>query len=495
MKWKGWIGLLVLLASSLACNFLFTGEKQADVDDLTTVVKGDRITLNGVHGGMLLTPDGVEILIPPAAFTDADLDLQVEIQVAVAADDQAILAEGFAQAGPIYDIRMDGGELHQPVMLSLPIPAGLAVDEIIGLTVYAVESERWVLVPAVVDEESGLVSTTVQGFSRWSIARISDISRHCSYYDMGARCWPQEKGAWLEITNSHILDTNINPALPDARYSGYAVNYGICILSAELDDPAASDNWQVRNNQCMTVSDYASRRTGRDAVGRWLLPAGRYELMEYAYVSERNPGNPLYIPVSGEYRRSIGRVEMRDGQTLRFSNNGNFSGWEGWGSSDNMDNQEESPLAESQDWPSDWVGEWKVTNTILEHTCRDCNDLEEDPQTRVSRMQQHYLTRIWTIPASLTELETIKQGYNQDRTIPRPSGKEVIIELNYPNYLMVFPYFEIPETEGSGTGRYMGGRWEGVYDQETDRLSGDFELWFEFNGEVYRGTWYAERVD
>lgn len=298
MKAKGWIGLLVLLASSLACNFSFMGDRQADADDLSAVVRGDRIMLNGVHGGMLVTPDGVEVIIPPAAFTDVDSDLQVEIQVNVAENNQVILAEGFDQAGPIYDIRMAGGELQQPLLLSLPIPAGLCGDEIIGLTVYEEESGRWMLVPAVVNEESGLVSTSVQGFSRWSIAWISDLPRHCSYYDMGAICWPEEKGGWLEITNSHILDTDINPPLPDIRYNRYTVNYGVCILRAELDDPASLDNWRNPNNQCMAVSDYASRRTGRDGVARWLVPAGSYELVEYAYVSERNPGNPHYIPVA-----------------------------------------------------------------------------------------------------------------------------------------------------------------------------------------------------
>ncbi len=75
--------------------------------------------------------------------------------MSVSADEQASAGGRLAQAGPVYDVRLEGGELQQPVMLSLPIPGGMDVDEILGLTVYDVEAGRWMLVPAAVDEEAG----------------------------------------------------------------------------------------------------------------------------------------------------------------------------------------------------------------------------------------------------------------------------------------------------------------------------------------------------
>ncbi len=489
MNPRALFGIMAFAGAALSCSLLVPGSQ--DVSSPETVVEvlgGEELVLNNVQGGRLVTPEGVEIILPPAAFQNPDPDRSVRILVSVSADEQAVLEEGFAQAGPVYDVRLEGGELQQPVMLSLPIPGGMDVDEILGLTVYDGEAGRWMLVPAAVDEEAGLVSASVSSFSRWSIAHISDVSRHCSFYEMGARCWPEEKGAWLEVTNSHILDRNINPPLPDARYAGYSVNYGVCVVRVDFDDPGSLSTWRAASNMCMTVSDYSSQRTGRDASGRWLLPAGSYELVEYGYVSERNPGNPLYIPAYGENWRALGRIEMRDGQTVRFSNAGEFSGWSGWNSSqpavaaDEQDTRVQPGSAEGP-WPSDWIGVWQATARVEEFICPDCHpdaDLDE-----LAAFYDGYRHDLY-IPEDQSILDHIVEQMNSDR----PEGAECSVTLDYPEYLSICPSYEEDMEYWSAT---QGQRWEGTYDAKSDTFQGRFMFWYDYSGEVVSGTWTAVR--
>ncbi len=489
MKNRALFGIMALAVAALSCSLFVPGrESEAELQTELVEVLGGELVINSVQGGRLVTPDGVEILLPPAAFQSADPDQSARIQVTVSSDDQAVLEEGFAQAGPVYDVQLQNGELQQPAMLSLPIPAGMDVDAILGLTVYDQEAGRWLFVPAAVDEEAGLGSASVSRFSRWSIASISDISRHCSFYDMGARCWPEEKGAWLEITNSHILDRGVNPPLPDARYGGYSVNYGVCVLSVDFDDPGSSTAWRVTNNMCMTVGDYSSRLTGRDASGRWLLPAGSYELVEYSFVSERNPGNPLHIPASGENWRALGRVELRDGQTVRFSNAGDFSGRSGWNTPlpsaavESPDSQARPESGEGP-WPLDWTGVWQATARVEEFICPDCHpdaDLGE-----LAAIYEGYRNTLF-IPEDQSLLDHVVEQMNHDR----PEGAECSVTLDYPEYLSICPSYEEDVENWSAT---QGQRWEGTYDAKSDTFQGRFMFWYDYSGEVVSGIWTAVR--
>jgi hypothetical protein len=265
------------------------------------------------------------------------------------------------------------------------------------------------------------------------------------------------------------------------------VNYGVCVVRAELDDPGSRDTWRAAENTCMTVSDISSKLTGRDASGRWLLPAGSYELMEYAYVSERNPGNPLYIPAYGENWRSLGRVELRDGQTVRFSNAGEFSGWSGWNSPqpaaavESPESQAESESSEGP-WPSDWIGVWQATGRAEEIICSeqfpDCfpNAGELPP---------------FMIPEDQSALEQYIEAMNS-------GGQECSMTLNYPDFLLDCPPYEIA-VDGGGTAYGSGHRLEGTYDPKTDTFQGQFtkrSTWGEgasLPDEFAYGTWTAER--
>lgn len=497
MKRKILICGFVLILSSLACNFLSPVNEITEsvgVEDQVIVVEGDSITLQGMQGGRLATPDGVELIFPPGSLT-TDLNEIVRVQVSARMEADTISSENYVRVGKVYQIENNIGAdmFEQPVQLSLPIPPEIDVEEIIGLMTYDENSQEWLIVPAYVDEATGQVSASVQNFSGWSIASIGNVSFHCSLYHVGPQCYPQEKGAWLEVSNFHRFERNISPALPNARYNQYTVNYGVCIVAHRFDNPNETRAWTPPSGWCMTASDFLAHLTGRfPASGRWLLPAGEYELMEVAFASDRNPLESSYKPAYSKNQRSLGKFEMRDGQTYEFSNSGNFSDWQGWGVSSSVHRQDEIPMTESQDWPSDWVGSWQAAITILERSCSDSCEavIDDDAQTRISNVTSFMQNRPFIIPANYSELQEYVDSLNQD--IDVEAARE--IDLNYPNFRMYNPSVDVAQGDGSFT-RYVGILYEGTYSPETDSFSGNFEFWWDFSGEVFRGTWYGERIE
>ena len=424
------------------------------------------------EGVYLVSPEGVTVVLPPGGLDESDMSEQ--ISVTALPGEQTSLPEGFDQVGEVYEISSGTDEMLQPATLSLPIPAEVPHEEIIGLTTYSEEQGSWVVVPSFVDSEAGMVTTTVTGFSRWSIARFSRLSTD----------W---KGGWIEVTNQHIHNSGITPPLSGARYSNYTTTYGVCIRGYELDDPATAQSWRHLQDWCLTVSDYASSRMGRTTTMRWRLPAGRYQLEEYAFASERNPGLPSYIPVYGRNYRPLATLELQEGQTARFSNSGDFSGWLGWGETVTA---ESDGIEDSGDQIDDittlpWGGRWDVTFNVeavdyqgpyWENVCADGTYVENFLEvTRFS----------FFIPEDNDLIPDLLQKQIEESEWP------LTLEMEYPNYVYDTPFACQENTCRSG--RFM----EGSYDETTDSFTGIFNTshYHEESHIKLTGTWIATRRD
>jgi len=495
MKRNWIIAFTVVMLLTLSCRLPFSQSSQPvdqtisgdevmnDENLIEEVVLDEDFFDEGVY---FVSPEGVTVVVPPGG-----LNLEGEpkqISVTILDGEHPNLPEGFVQVGDVFVISAGSDPLLQPVMLSLAIPPDVPHDEIIGLTTYSEEQGSWVLVPSFVDSESGVVTTSVPGFSRWSIARIGTLSAHCSYYHVGPQCYAQEKGAWIEVTNQHIFNQGINPPLSGARYNHYTTNYGVCIRRYELDDPSAAQSWRHLQDWCLTVSDYASSRTGSVSTMRWLLPAGRYELVEYVFASERNPGVPDYVPEYGTNYRPMSTLVLRDGQTASFSNNGNFSGWLGWGetfiaeSSDSEPSSDPTEAINTLPWWGFWQGKLSVDSIDCQGPYYEivCGDGSKEASVN-SHPHNFYIPEDNDLIPDV--IQAIVDGFEWPLTI----------EMEYPTYVYSVPF------TCRGDTCVMGNHFEGSYNETMDNFTGTF-VWSEYHYEtgshvILTGTWIATRQD
>lgn len=361
---KGWVigGGLVLVVGALICLVaglvafgviswgLFSTPDLVEierVDDITdpeiddeileaVVVEAigvDTINISGDEAGRLVTPEGVQVYLPPSSVEATD---QVEVQVSTLPDEQMVLPEDFLQVGEVYLVEMEGGDLLQPLYLSLPIPDEVPAEELIGLTTFDESSGSWVMVPSAIDEEASLVTASLAGFSPFGI-----VGTRCGY--RGARrdnCqtdFRQTTMTTMEITNNHKFGTPVSPLLPDQGYNSNSVIYGICVMEYdEIDDSVPAHDFitlsgLAERDWCRLHGGVEDRRAPRGAETMQInMPAGIYTLIEVGFASEINPGRPGYIPVYGRTWRPVGTMEFQAGQTYTFSNDGKFLSGDGW---------------------------------------------------------------------------------------------------------------------------------------------------------------------
>ncbi len=303
---------------------------------LVEAIGDDTINISGDQAGHLVTPEGVEVYLPPSSVEASD---QVQVRVTAMPDEQMVLPDDLLQVGEVYIVEMEGGDLLQPVYLSLPIPDGVPAEELIGLTTFDEANGRWTMVPSSIDEETGLVTASLAGFSPFGLTGTS-----CGY--VGARrdnCqtdFGQTKMTTLEITNKHKFGSSVSPRLPDQLYSSNSVTYGICVMAySEVDDPEQAHDFVTlsglaERDWCRLHGGVEDRRASRGAETMEInMPAGTYTIIEVGFASEINPGRPGYIPVYGRTWRPVGTMEFQAGQTYTFSNSGKFipaDGWKPW---------------------------------------------------------------------------------------------------------------------------------------------------------------------
>jgi hypothetical protein len=231
----------------------------------------------------------------------------------------AALPEGFTAAGPVYHLGPGGFNFNQPVILSLPIPAGVDVDTVVGLAYYDAADDSWKLVPGAVSAEEQEVSVSTVHFSPWTVARSAQST------------WQRQNGGWVAISNNHLFNSDLMPRITEARYNRYGVTYGICIVAFAPDDPNVVARWTSPRDWIISVSDYYDAGRRRPPSRSWWLPAGSYEILEVAFASEINPGDPLYVPHHGNSWRPWGVLRVEPGSRTNFER-GVFDtdGWLPW---------------------------------------------------------------------------------------------------------------------------------------------------------------------
>lgn len=322
-------GSVVLIGAPMAALWDEIADEWAPVGvDAPTsggpVVRGETSTSLAVgshEGGVVSSPSGARLDIPPAAvpLTDAGENGTMVFSIEEDTQTTAALPEGFAAAGPVYLLGPAGFNFNHPVILSLPIPAGVDVDTVVGLAYYDAVAGDWKLAPGAVSAEEREVSVSTVHFSLWTIARSTQSA------------WQRQNGGWVTISNLHTYNAGLAPGIPDARYNRYGVTYGICIVAFAPDDSNVVARWAPPQDWIISVSDYydAGRRSPppRD----WWLPAGSYEILEVAFASEINPGDPLYVPRRGNSWRQWGVLRVEPGSRTRFERSAfDAEGWLSW---------------------------------------------------------------------------------------------------------------------------------------------------------------------
>jgi hypothetical protein len=280
------------------------GGAAASTPDVTAAVSSD-------ESGTLTTPAGATLEIPVGAVPltqNGEVGQIVFTMDEKPTDDrQANLPQGLELAPTAIDIGPDFQTLASPAVLTVPIPAEVAIDRVGGLTWLDETSGQWVLVPSRVDTASRTVSADVTHFSTWSWWRERDDSD---------RRWKSENGGYVAVAN--YISSSIGFPTDffgwGDRRSSYT-SYGICIDGYYVEDEVLRSNtwWQPYDwmimQRAFPGSDFERPQDGRY---EYWLPQGQYEMREVIFFSEMNRSTG-YVPAYGWASRPLGSVIIASG--------------------------------------------------------------------------------------------------------------------------------------------------------------------------------------
>lgn len=278
--------------------------------------------------GLFETPIGVRIevpdgaLLPSADGSERSVELTAR-QVRAPAD--ATPPAGSSLSPFVYELGPSNPGFTAPVVVSLAIPDGIDSASIGGLVVLDTQAKMWRPVSSWVDPGAGAVSALTTAFSFWTI-----------WYrgQQQLRDWQGANGAIVQITVDGATDypERLFGTAP-MRHRIARTGYGLAILEADVSaGPLAEE-------VARSYLPFDGRLTawvegsGRSTVEHW-VPAGSYEMREVWFVSEHNPGNPLYAPVWGCASRPVAQLDLVPGERSVWSSpEGGLAanqGWEPW---------------------------------------------------------------------------------------------------------------------------------------------------------------------
>ncbi len=289
------------------------------------------LTLTSSQGGTITLPGGAMLTIPPAAVPRSEsggegtMVFTMEETTSVTAQ----MPTGYDTAGPVYQLGPEGFTFTIPLTLTLPIPNGINLDGVLGLSYLDSASNTWKLVPGTVDKENRTVSVAVTHFSPWTIfGTCFNIFGACNAYDTTQR-WKEANGGFVEVNNTHLYETGTYPEA-DGKRLPIGVTYGICINSYTLTNPDVAYAWDQPDDWKMLVSDYYFPGGVKKVHPpmEWWLPAGSYNLIEVMSISEVNH-SPGYTPAFTNYWRAAGTygIEVGKRYTFTVSEVTNMSSW------------------------------------------------------------------------------------------------------------------------------------------------------------------------
>jgi len=218
------------------------------------------------------------------------------------------LAEGLSPVGEVYQLGPEGTVFERPVQITLRIPEGVDPNTIVGVTTFNATSGRWELIPGTVDPDERTVTIFTDHFSPYALVR-------------GADEWMRRNGGWIEVVNKHRYNTiSYLPCNGEDRCSILPTHteHGICIQNAVFRDASVAGLWTPPNNWMILAFDVPAESTRSETRERFWVPAGTYTLTEFLFVSEVNPGDPMYSPCRHAKSKQTKVYQINPGDVLRF---------------------------------------------------------------------------------------------------------------------------------------------------------------------------------
>ncbi len=253
----------------------------------TPVISRNGAAKVGFGGGTVSLEGGPEVQIPTGAIAGGAQDASVTISKSA---QQMSLPAGLMKAvGQVYDIGPEGATFDQPVLVTLPIPAGTDPGDVLGLATVDPDSGKWAGVSSTVDTKARTVSAFTTHFSPWGM--------------VGGRSEAAKTGGWIKIVNAHARGSD---SFPGAKHLPMALENLVCFTAYAPTSPGSlirpTFNTVIARDQ--TTIEY------------W-LPAGSYTLEEGKFASEIN-NDPLYSPAFKWWTRPAQTIVLTPGITVNF---------------------------------------------------------------------------------------------------------------------------------------------------------------------------------
>jgi hypothetical protein len=274
----------------------------------------ETITVGSDQAATLATATGVVIDVPAGAVPrTAGGGIGTVVFSAEPASVTPAPPSGFVAVGATYQLGPDALALEQSVAITFPVPDGIDMADVVGLTTYDPAEGAWVVVAGSVDPVARTVTVWTDHLSPWAVA-----------IRPGGRA---QTGGYVRITNGMTRgggyvypcradDPACRPGLPTGH------GYGVCMVSWDLVHPYERF-WGERDG----ASRMATAADGQTT--DWWLPDGTYVLEPFFHVTQINH-SPLYVPRHQMYVRPTLTVTMRGGQVVALGNDDPRGYVEGW---------------------------------------------------------------------------------------------------------------------------------------------------------------------
>ncbi len=269
---------------------------------------GSALISSGQAGSISL--DGAMVDIPPGSVPLKEDGTVGEVVISIEKTDlRPELGEGFDSVGDVYQLGPEGLIFERPVELTFKIPEGVDPNTVIGVTTFNATTGRWELIPGSVDPDARTVTVFTDHFSPYALVRSPED-------------WMRRNGGWIEVINRHVYNTDAyTPCQGEDRCKRLPTHteHGICIQGVVFDNPSlASSSWTPPTDWLILAHDVRAGSSSSETKIRYWVPAGSYRLVEFLFVSEVNPGDPMYVPCSHARAKAPMVYKVNPGDTLRF---------------------------------------------------------------------------------------------------------------------------------------------------------------------------------
>jgi len=137
--------------------------------------------------------------------------------------------------------------------------------------------------------------------------------------------WQKANGGWIVIKNNHQYGMGgpFQPCPGQTGCRGFPLHvvHGVCINAVTFADTKIGASWTAPADNIIQAHDCGTNewmRVSCPVVTEYWVPAGTYNLTEFNYVSEVNPGFTDYIPCDNAWSKPSIAVVIKPGDTVDF---------------------------------------------------------------------------------------------------------------------------------------------------------------------------------